>query len=92
MADSSVAVRLCRYSVFAERAKLGLWVQEAKLQHGVQRIFMYDLPKRFHELVSKVAITEEKIVSQGRQVIEELEFVDKDFKEAVARKSVCRVN
>jgi hypothetical protein len=50
------------------------------------------VPKRFHELLSKVAVTKEEVMLERGEVIEEAEFLCEDFKQASRGSTVCAVD
>lgn len=50
------------------------------------------VPKRFHELLSKVAVTEEEVMLERGEVIKEAEFLCEDFKQASRGGAVCTVD
>jgi hypothetical protein len=50
------------------------------------------IPKRFHELLSKVTVTKQEVVLERGEVIEEAEFLSEDFKQASRSGVVCAVD
>lgn len=50
------------------------------------------VPKRFHELLSKVTVAKEEVVLERGEVIKEAEFLSEDFKQASRGGVVCTVD
>lgn len=83
MAVSRVAVRLWRYRALAGRDRLGLGVDVGG-KRGLGRGRGVGVPESFHELFGEVTVPKEEVLFEGREVVEQSEFVHEDFEETLA--------